>query len=79
MNQFEKDLCSHYEKCGRFPLSIGSHHVQTTKSTLFTVIKDKWKTKEDTGKSRKNAWHVLRYAKSTSQAEVMSNSEKSSL
>ena len=33
------------------------------KSTLFPVSKDEWDTKEDTGKSMKNALHVLRYAK----------------
>ena len=35
----------------------------TTKLTLFTVSKDKWNTKEDTGKSLKNALDVLWYAK----------------
>ena len=35
----------------------------TAKSTLFAVSKDEWDTKEDTGKSMKNALHVLRYAK----------------
>jgi len=43
---------------------------------LFTVSNDEWNTKEDTGKSLKNALHVLRYAKGTYQAEVTSNSEK---
>ena len=33
------------------------------KSTLFTVSKDEWDTKEDTGKSMKNALYALRYAK----------------
>ena len=33
------------------------------KLTLFTVSKDEWDTKEDTGKSMKNALYVLRYAK----------------
>ena len=32
------------------------------KSTLFAVSKDEWDTKEDTGKSMKNALYVLRYA-----------------
>ena len=32
------------------------------KSTPFTVNKDEWDTKEDTGKSMKNALHVLQYA-----------------
>jgi len=35
----------------------------TTKLTLFTVRKDEWNTKEDTGKSLKNALDVLRCAK----------------
>ena len=34
-----------------------------TKSTLFAVSKDEWDTKEDTGKSMKNALYVLRYTK----------------
>ena len=34
-----------------------------TKSTLFAVSKDEWDTKEDTGKSMKEALHILRYAK----------------
>ena len=34
-----------------------------TKSTLFTVSKDEWDTKEDTGKSMKNALYILWYAK----------------
>ena len=33
------------------------------KSILFAVSKDEWDTKEDTGKSMKNALYVLRYAK----------------
>ena len=35
----------------------------TTKLMLFTVSKDEWNTKEDTGKSLKNTLDVLRYAK----------------
>ena len=34
-----------------------------TKSTPFAVSKDEWDTKEDTGKSMKNALYILRYAK----------------
>jgi len=48
---FDKLLCNesnHYEKYGQFQ---GSH---TTKSTLFTICKDEWDTKEDAGKSMKN-------------------------
>ena len=48
----------------------------TNKLMLFTVSKDEWNTKEDTGKSLKNALHVQRYAKGTSRAEATSNSEK---
>ena len=35
----------------------------TTKWTLFAVSKDEWNTKKDTGKSMKNTFYVLRYAK----------------
>ena len=35
----------------------------TAKLTLFAVSKDKWDTKEDTGKSMKNILYILRYAK----------------
>ena len=35
----------------------------TAKSTPFTISKDEWDTKEDTGKSMKNALYILRYAK----------------
>ena len=45
----------------------------TAKLTLFAVSKDEWNTKEDTGKSMKNALYVLWYAK---RAEAMLNSEK---
>ena len=34
-----------------------------TKSIPFPVSKDEWDTKEDTGKSTKNASYVLQYAK----------------
>ena len=42
--------------------------------SAFYVNKDEWNIKEDTGKSLKNALHILRYAKGTS--EGTSNSEK---
>ena len=35
----------------------------TAKLTLFAVSKDEWDTKEDSGKSMKNALYVLWYAK----------------
>ena len=57
----------------------GKPSCATTKSTLFTVSKDEWDTKEDTGKSMKNALYVLRYAKRHfSGSEVTSKSQKSS-
>jgi len=34
-----------------------------TKIDTFTVIKDEWNTKEDSGKSIKNAFYVQRYAR----------------
>jgi len=40
----------------------GSHHMPAAKSTLFVVNKE-WDTKEDTGKSMKNALYVQRYGK----------------
>jgi len=46
--------------------------------TLFAVSKDKWNAKEDTGKSLKNALHILQYAKGTSRAEVTSKTVKKS-
>jgi len=63
---FEKHLCiksSHYEKHGRFFIMQRKPSRATTKLMLFTVSKDEWNTKEDTGKSLKNALHVLRHAK----------------
>ena len=41
----------------------GKPSCATTKSTLFSVSKDEWDTKEDTGKSMKNALYILQYAK----------------
>ena len=35
----------------------------TAKLTLFTVSKDEWDTKEDTGKFMKNVLYVLQYTK----------------
>ena len=35
----------------------------TAKSKLFVVSKDEWDTKEDNGKSMKNALYILRYVK----------------
>ena len=63
---FDKHLCyqnSRYEKYGQFLLREGEPSCAITKSTLFAVSKDEWDTKEDTGKSMKNALYVQRYAK----------------
>ena len=62
---FEKHLCnqnSHYKNMDDFR-NEGKPSCAITKSTLFTVSKDEWDTKEDTGKSMKYALYVLRYAK----------------
>jgi len=53
-------------------VTSGSHHVSTTKSTLFVVRKDEWDTKEGTGKSMKNALHVQRYDKRHLSVEKLS-------
>ena len=52
---------SHYEKYDF--LYEGKPSRATTKSTPFAVNKDEWDTKENTGKSMKNALYILRYAK----------------
>jgi len=56
---FEKYLCnksSHYEKYGLFLVTQRKPSRATTKLTLFTVNKDEWYIKEDTGKSLKNTF-----------------------
>ena len=50
----------------------GKPSCTTTKLTLFTVGKDEWDTKKNTGKFKKNALYVL---KGTSRAEATLNSE----
>jgi len=52
----------------------GSHHMPTTKSTLFVASKDEWGTKEGPG-----GMHCFYSSmpKGTSRAEAMLNSEKS--
>ena len=72
-------LCNksrHYEKYERFLVTQRTPSRATTKLMLLTVTKDEWRTKEGTGKSLKNALHILQCAKGTSWAEAMSNSEK---
>jgi len=75
---FKKHLfnqSSHHEKYGCYTRNP-SH--TTTKSTLFTVSKDEWNTKEESGKSMKNALYstYCGMSKSTSPVEVTSNSEQ---
>ena len=60
--QFEKHLCnqnSHYKNTDDFCYE-GKPSCAIAKSTLFAVSKDEWDTKEDTGKSMKNALYVPR-------------------
>jgi len=59
---FEKHLCnksSHYEKYGQFLITQRKPSCAITKLMPFTVSKDERNTKEDTGKSLKNALHIL--------------------
>jgi len=44
-------------------MTNGSHHVPTTKLTLFIVSKDEWGTKKGTGKSMKIALYAQWYGK----------------
>ena len=60
---FEKHQSSHYEKYRRFLITQRKPSLATTELTPFTVSKDEWNTEEDTGKSLKNALHVLQYTK----------------
>ena len=76
---FEKHLCnqsSHYEK---YYYEWKPSHT-TAKLTPFAVSKDEWDTKEDTGKSMKNALYVVTtycgMPKGTCPAEATSHSEK---
>jgi len=76
---FEKPLCNHgsyYEKYGQFLITQSKPSPTTTKLMLFTVSKAEWNTKEDTGKSLKNALYVLWYAKRHLSGWRTSNSEK---
>ena len=54
----------------------GKPSCATVKSTLFAVSKDEWDTKEDTGKSMKNALLYCRMPKGTCQAKATSSSEE---
>ena len=53
---------SRYDKYGFFRYE-GKLSRAIAKSTLFAVSKDEWDTKEDTGKSMKNALYILHYTK----------------
>ena len=61
------------------PIIKGSHHWLLPNQHLLLSAKNDWNTKEDSGKSMKNALYIIiavPMSKSTSQAEMMSNSEK---
>jgi len=57
-NLSNQSIYSHYENIWTFSITNGSHHMPTTKLTLFTASKDEWDTKEGTGKSMKNALYA---------------------
>ena len=50
-------------KLGQFPLHREAIMIHYCELTPFAVSKDKWDTKEDTGKSMKNVLYVVQYAK----------------
>jgi len=60
---FKKNFYNQNSHCENYGWFNGSHHVPTTKSTLFVVNKDEWYTKEGHAKSMKNALHVQWYGK----------------
>ena len=70
---FKKHLCNQL-KVATMKNVDNFHYIKI----LFTINKDEWDTKEDAGKSMKNALYILRLPKGTSQAEAMLNSGKSS-
>jgi len=65
----------HYERSGYDFCFKRNPSRATAKSTLFTVSKDEWDTKEDIGKSTKNALYVLRCVKDISRDEATLNRE----
>jgi len=58
-------------------ITNGSHHVPTTKLTLFTVIKDEWYTKKSTGKSIKNALYGKKHLSGWRDVEQQKNQASS--
>ena len=53
---------SHNGKFKLFPPNVGKpSHEHYCESTPFAVSKEKWDTKEDTGKSMKHALYALQY------------------
>jgi len=67
---------SHYENYGRFSLWMEAITCLPQNQYFSMVSKDKWDTKEDTGKSMKNALYVQWHGKRHLRAEAMSNSKK---
>ena len=72
---FEKRLCNQGSQIWTVSVTQRKPSHATTKLTLLTDSKDEWDTKQDTGKSMKNALCILRMP---SWAEATSNSEKKS-
>ena len=62
---FEKHLCNQIATMKNMDdfCYEGKPSCATTKLILFTVSSDECDTKENTGKSKKNALYVLRYVK----------------
>ena len=56
-----------------------NYHLNNEVRMLLCQLGSTCYTKEDTGKPMKKALYILQYAKDTSWAEAMSNSEKLSL
>jgi len=62
-NALQINNCLKITSARKLRTIFGSHHVPTTKSTLYVVSKDEWDTKEGPGKSMKNALYVQQYGK----------------
>jgi len=60
---FKRNFCNQSSYYENYEWFNGSHHMPTTKSTLFKVNKDGWYTKEGHAKSMKNALYVQWYGK----------------
>ena len=70
-----KKQSSHYENADNFHYTREAITWNCQIDT-FPLSNDEWNTKEDTGKSMKNALHLLWCVKGTSRAEVTLISDK---